>query len=438
MGINFPSAPAVDQLYPQPPVAGLPVYRWDGQKWTTQGASATKTPVYTDGSTPMTAQLKLFGSPPVATNDAVPKSYVDGAAVRYDTAQALTAAQAAQARANIGALKKNYFLNGAMMISQENGATAGAPASGNTYYPVDQFYVVVNLSGGAFSIAQVVSPTPGGSPNRIRVTVTTAQSAMAAANYVFIRQYVEGVRVADLKFGAAAAKQIVLQFGVRAPAGTHCVQLQNGALNRCYIAEVTIAAGEANTDVVRSIALPGDVTGTWATDNTPGLAVNWMLAVGSAQLGAAGAWQAGNLIATTNQFNLFANSGNVFELFDVGLYEGAVAPPFQVPDYPGELLACQRHYQVSGQLTGTWYSAASLQAYAALAPPMRAAPTVTIKNATGVVNDINIGTFNITSLGGSTAAPLGLNVNLNTNATAAASFKFGNVSPGALAFNARM
>jgi hypothetical protein len=76
MGINFPNAPVVDQLYPSPPVAGLAVYRWDGEKWTTQGATATKTPVYTDGSTPMAAQLTLV-TPPVATTDASSKKYVD-------------------------------------------------------------------------------------------------------------------------------------------------------------------------------------------------------------------------------------------------------------------------------------------------------------------------------------------------------------------------
>jgi hypothetical protein len=39
MGINFPNAPAINQLYPQPAVAGVPVYRWDGQKWLIQTAA---------------------------------------------------------------------------------------------------------------------------------------------------------------------------------------------------------------------------------------------------------------------------------------------------------------------------------------------------------------------------------------------------------------
>ena len=33
--LDFPAAPVLNQLYPQPPVVGQPVYTWDGAKWTT-------------------------------------------------------------------------------------------------------------------------------------------------------------------------------------------------------------------------------------------------------------------------------------------------------------------------------------------------------------------------------------------------------------------
>ena len=41
-------------------------------------------------------------------------------------------------------------------------------------------------------------------------------------------------------------------------------------------------------------------------------------------------------------------TGNVFELFDVGLYldphNTGIAPPWQMPDEAEELRACQRYY----------------------------------------------------------------------------------------------
>ena len=79
---------------------------------------------------------------------AVPSGFIPGwpdplaGAVRYDVAQTLTANQMAQARSNIAVTKKNYIVNGAMMVSQENGTTAVTLAG---TYPVDQF--VINFSG---------------------------------------------------------------------------------------------------------------------------------------------------------------------------------------------------------------------------------------------------------------------------------------------------
>ena len=37
--LDFPSSPTNGQKYPASPIAGIPTYTWDGEKWTTQGAS---------------------------------------------------------------------------------------------------------------------------------------------------------------------------------------------------------------------------------------------------------------------------------------------------------------------------------------------------------------------------------------------------------------
>ena len=264
-----------------------------------------------------------------------------GAAVRYDAPQALTAAQQSQARANINVTKKNYALNGAMMISQENGATSG---TANAYYPVDQFWMIF-ANAGTQTAQQVSSPTPGGSPNRIRITATIADASVASGDYCFLNQRIEGRRAADLRLGSALAKTVTLQFGVKAPAGTYCISLQNGSGSvRSYIAEYVIAPGEANTDVVKSVTIALDQTGIWATDNTTGLGINWMLMMGSSQQTTANSWVGGNFLATANQFNFMGTAGNVFELFDVSFTEGTVAPAFQVPDYASELATCMRYY----------------------------------------------------------------------------------------------
>ena len=316
-------------------------------------------------------------------------------ALRYDFAQTLTPNAMAQARANAGVTKKNYIINGAMMISQENGATAG---NINGYWPVDQFVGVITITTAVVTIAQVASRTPSGSPNRIRVAVTTADAAVAAGDSVRIQHAIEGLRVADLMAGTSSAKTITIQFGVKAPAGTYCVAIWNSAVNQSYVAEYVIAAGEANTDVIKSITLTLNTTGTWATDNTPGLYVMWTLMSGTTSQMAANTWGGAQFLGTANQFNCMGTNGNVFELFDVSLTEGSVAPPFQVPDYVAELALCQRYYEQVG--VGGANIIVQVPAAAVIAVPYsykaqkRVAPTVTYtnvtsSNATGIVTSAN-------------------------------------------------
>ncbi|WP_439357764.1 hypothetical protein [Bradyrhizobium sp. DASA03007] len=317
-------------------------------------------------------------------------------ALSYSVVQATTAVQQAIARANAGITKKNYIINGGMQISQENGTTA-VTAVGS--HPVDQFAMRGNTL--PWSAAQVASPTPGGSPNRIRVTSTSAH-ALAAGDLTAISQSIEGQRCVDLKFGQSGAKNCVLQFGVKAPAGTYCITVQNSASTRSYVAEYTISAGQANTDIMVSIPIPGDIAGTWNTDNTAGIIIWWTLTCGSSFQGPAGSWQGSAIYATSNQFNLLAANGSVFELFDVGLYEGNAAPPFQLPDYAGEISLCKRYWQ---QLQ-SWVVDTGVQVFSTVLPvKMRATPTFTGGAAGFAANgftDGQSGYFSQTSRGAQT------------------------------------
>lgn len=264
--------------------------------------------------------------------------------ISVEESNGFTAAQMAQARANIGVTRKNYLVNGGLQISQENGTTAST-ASG--YYPADQWRTE-SSNAGTLSAAQVASPTPGGSPYRVRMTVVTADAAVASTDYCLIAQRIEGNRVADLRFGNAAAKAITVQFGVKAPAGTYCVAIRNGTPNRIIAGEYTIVGGEANVDVVKTVSFSGDTAGTWAFDHTAGMEVIFVLMAGSSFVQSPNSWSAAaSAFATSSQFNLMATAGNVFELFDVGMHEGGSAPAFQLPDFNDELDRCQRYWEKS-------------------------------------------------------------------------------------------
>lgn len=73
--LNFPSTPTIGDKYPQPPLAGVPVYMWDGEKWTTSVPQDVPSFVRKSGDT-MTGDLTLLGNPTNVLH-AAPKQYVD-------------------------------------------------------------------------------------------------------------------------------------------------------------------------------------------------------------------------------------------------------------------------------------------------------------------------------------------------------------------------
>lgn len=240
---------------------------------------------------------------------------------------------------------KNLLINPSMNVSQDNGLVAGSTTG---YWPADQWQT--SFVGPVQSIGLVASLTPNNSPYRIRKTVTTLKASLAAGDYSIINQTIEGVRLAGLAFGNAAAVQLVLRFGFKGPAGTYSFSLRNGpSTTRSYVKNFTITAAQANTDTVQVFAIPGDITGTWASDATAGLSLSITDAAGTTTQGAEG-WQAGNFVGTAANSNMVATNGNVVELFDVGLYadpdKTGVPPPYEVRTYDEELAACQRYFQM--------------------------------------------------------------------------------------------
>src|SRR4029077_6364036 len=184
----------------------------------------------------------------------------------------------------------NRVVNGAMQHSQQNGNTVGNTSA---YYLADQWPLIFSTTGAVNSQREPAStPTPYGSRYRIVAVVNTADTSIAAGEYMMIYQPIEGVRVEDFCWGTTQAKQVVLRFGCRAPAGTYAFSLINAADTRAFISMFTISAGQANTDTIQTIVIPGDTTGTWATDTGIGMNLQFIFAIGSTYNGGVAGWQA--------------------------------------------------------------------------------------------------------------------------------------------------
>jgi hypothetical protein len=291
---------------------------------------------------------------------------------------------------------RNRIVNGSMQISQERGTALVDVTTGSTLvYSIDQWVAALSTTpGGTLRIQQVASASPAGSPFRLRHTAQVADASIAAGDTYAIVHYIEGQMIADARLGSASARQIVIRFGVRSSlAGTFGVSLRNSAANRSYVTTITIAGGEINTDLVRTIVIPGDTSGTWLTDTGIGLQLTITLAAGTTFQGTAGSWQGSNLLTTSSQTNFMGTASATFELFDVGLYVDplaiGVAPPFEVPDFADELLRCHRYfrkeviYKLAGGIPATSISVGGRVQF----QPMRVVPTLGTTNdgSTGLI-----------------------------------------------------
>jgi hypothetical protein len=251
-------------------------------------------------------------------------------------------------------------------------------------YIMDSWYAS-NNTDGTMTSAQVTTGgiAPSGSPMRLAVACTVIDASLAAAQLASLEQRLEGLNVADLEWGTASAKSIVVRFVVKTSlAGTYGFSVCNGAGNRSYVQTFTVAAGEVNTDKTLTFVVPGDTTGTWAKDTTTGLIVRICLASGSTFTTASTGWQAGNFLGITgSQVNFMSSAaGSAFYLADAGLYEGTAAPPFEVPSYQEELRRCQRYWENGTfHVIGAGYAANSVIANrVSFKNTKRATPTVAI------------------------------------------------------------
>ena len=241
---------------------------------------------------------------------------------------------------------KNRILNGQMQIDQRGTATTPVTVDGtNGIYTLDR-WLASDQTDGVFTV-QRSTTAPAGYINSLLVTITTADTSLAATQRSFVAQYIEGLNCADLGWGTASAATVTLSFWVRSSlTGTFGGSLYNSAEDRSYPFTYTISA--ANTWEQKSVTVAGDTSGTWLTTNGIGIAVGFNLGTGSTYTGTAGAWAATRYYSATGATSVIGTLNATFYITGVQLEKGSTATSFDYRPYTTELQLCQRYcYQVT-------------------------------------------------------------------------------------------
>jgi len=354
MGLNFPAAPLVGDVYPVPALPGVPQWTWNGVSWKC-GTIDTANYILKSGGT-MTGPL-ILAADPVDAMGAVTKQYAESLLGQQD----------------------NFLVNGFMDVSQENGATAMAPNS----YPADQW--LMQGTAGFSTQQQNGGPLYGGGIDKQIAITSPASYSHVATNTAYFVQYIEGLRFARAGWGTAQGRPLSLGFWVYSNAGgVMSVCMRNAASTRSYVIPITVPAA---TWAYRTALFPPCLDGAWPTDNTSSANLFFsFLPTSSLIASAANTWISGvNVIiapTATNMFTPGATTGNY--LTGITLVMGNVpVPQARVPymrkPYLEELLACCRYWQWNryGEV-GHGHSAAASIFHHSPVVPYRVTPTLSI------------------------------------------------------------
>jgi len=234
---------------------------------------------------------------------------------------------------------RNKVINGDMRIAQRG--TGAITASSINQYPVDRWIATSNATNPI--TFQQVADGPAGFTNSVRATSGGTGSAYSSNHYTFLTHRFEGFNVADLAWGTASAKSIVLSFWVKVSAnaiGTHSLVVENSTGAMTYIATYTVTT--TNWEY-KTIQINGPTSGSFPTDNSTGFQIDFTLGVGSAFEGTAGAWTSGKY-ATAGSVDLGSLSSATWQITGVQLEQNTQPTPFEQRPIGVELRLCQRYY----------------------------------------------------------------------------------------------
>ncbi len=240
---------------------------------------------------------------------------------------------------------RNLIINGAMNVSQR---ATSSTSSGN--HTCDRWTVNFQAFDQLAVTQSQSTTTPSGFSNSLKVEVTTAETALAADELMYVSYRIEAQDLQQLGYGGSGAKAVTLSFWVRSSlTGKYSVLFYQDDATRSNTPSFTIST--ADTWEYKTITIDGDTGGTINNDNGAGLSLYITLAAGTNFAGTPhsgwGAYAATDDFSFSDNVNFAAQTGT-FNITGVQLELGEQATPFEHRSFGDELASCQRYYYQAG------------------------------------------------------------------------------------------
>ena len=316
---------------------------------------------------------------------------------------------------------KPIIINGDMQIAQRATSATTIGNGNDGYHTCDRWrFSELGAPTGEFTLSQDTDvPTGYGYRTSLKFDVTTADTAMAAADLFRLEYRTEAQDCRVFKYGTSLAETATVAFWVKSnKTGTYSFHIRQNDDLRGLTKTYTIDS--ADTWERKIINIPADTTGVIANDNGIGLMLYWNLAAGAdytsntqTTYGAVN----DNMIATSQGVNVADSTSNEWLItgvqLEVGTHDVNSIPDFQFEDAYSALDRCRRYCMVSGNVgggaagcvadLGISISTTEVETYLPLRPEMRSSPSMT-----------NTGNLNVsTGAAASAATAIAINSTIN-------------------------
>jgi hypothetical protein len=256
---------------------------------------------------------------------------------------------------------RNMIVNGSGLVNERQGD--GADVTSTTAYPLDRW--ALTAAGQSLRLNQNTSSLPTDDVSgwlRIQTRLAPAGAPAAGEKYA-LEQAIIGYDFAHLKWGTNNALPVTVAFFVRPVVNTsgnstYSFAIQNGARDRSYVKNYV--GNNGNVRLIIS-TIPGDKSGTWATDATAGARLVLDLGSGSNFETTADTWAAGNFIRTSGSYRIIEdNQFRTITFGGVSMERGANFSGFERRPFAIERELCKPFFQRRGVHVPVTASPASL------------------------------------------------------------------------------
>jgi len=245
-----------------------------------------------------------------------------------------------------GGVNRNVLINSAMNVAQRGTSkTSFGGGSASGYFTVDRFKLDQD-SGGVLTMTQD-SSAPSGFANSMKLDCTTADTSVAAGEYLVISHRIEGQNLQGFAKGTSDAKPFAVSFYAKANASaTYVVELFDNDNSRQVSKSFTVGTDWARVE----LSFPADTTGAFGDDANASLNMQIWLHAGTT-------WSSGTLSETwTSNTNanravgissFYDSTDRTFFITGVQLEVGQNPTEFEHEPFERTLAKCQRYfYQV--------------------------------------------------------------------------------------------